>query len=429
MESRELPRNLDLEEALLGSCVIDPDALAQISFLRSEDFWVYKHRMIYEAMLDTPVVDYLTLCDKLEQRGTLQEVGGAAYISTLVNVVPSALHVVTYADTLVDLALKRGVIRSASEAVKAAYTETPAEEVIADAGRAITGLIRQRGDFRSAAELTDEHTARVDEWAANPVADGVRGIRTGLTDLDRVIGGLEPQMLIVLGSRPRVGKTALMANIAVRVARQGIGVMFVSLEMSASQLIGRMAGGVSRVPTRAIKSGNVEPGVRARYDAALDALHNLDGLYISDTTSLTTQAVRAAALALGYPPLVLVDHIRLVADKHDREVQRLGMITWGLKQLAKEGHCTVVAAAQLNRALEHRADKRPTLADLRDSGEIEENADIVLGLHREPETIDRTLEIRPLKNREGPTNTLVRLFFNPATMQIEDSAPLEMKDD
>jgi len=417
MKQRKLPSNPELEEAMLGCLLIDPQAIGRTLFLRPEDFKIVKNQWIHEAILSLhergAEIDHVTILNELEACG--RDVGGAVYLTRLLNSVPSALHAETYACQLVELATRREFIGIAADLAKAAYSKTPTEEIIVSIGKQLASAARGRSDFVSGLDLADEYYAKVEEWAQNPVPDGVRGMRVGLHAFDQPMGGLNKGELLVIASRPRVGKTALIAHVALKLALAGHGVILWEGEMNRQQIIGRMVSDMSGVPSKKARAGTLTGDEMEKYANALARIHQLSNLRISDRTGVTTAQLRADVLAMPDTDVVLVDHIRLFADKDDNEVRRLGTITWNLKQLAKDG-IAVVAAAQLNRGLESRQDKRPRLHDIRASGLVEENADGVYGLYREAGK--REIEIIVLKCREGEADSIGKVYFDPTIMRF-----------
>ena len=423
MSKREVPSNIRLDEATIGSLIIDPQAVGRIQFLQPADFHLRKNGWIYEAIQalynSQEAIDFVTITEELEKRNQLHVVGGAEYLTRLINSVPSALHVGSYARQLVELATRREFIQIASELAKAGYGSDPPEKTITEIGGRLFRAARGRADFRPMPDLVDEHFELVDEYTKHPMPDGVRGIRTGLNAFDIPMGGLNKGNLLIVASRPGTGKSALLAHCALKVALAGANVVFWEGEMTSNEIVGRMASAMSGVGGRKVKSGVLTSEEFEKYTNALGQIRSLHNLKISDKTDIATTELRSIIASMRNVDVVFVDHIRLFGDRDDNEVRRLGRISWNLKQIAKDGHA-VVAAAQLSRRSEYRADNRPQLADIRSSGEIEENADGVYGLYRE--NGDTKLEIIALKCREGEAGKAGIAYFNPQTMRIGNPA-------
>lgn len=431
MQNLENLFSAETEMALLGSLLINPDAIETVSFLQASDFHIKANGWIYEALLNLhhggQAIDILTMGNELDRNRRLAQCGGAAHLTELMAYVPSALHATTYAEEIVDLSVRRQILQALSGIAKEVHSSRGVDEVVANAGQAINGAYRSRGEFQPTSQVAGATYDTVKYWHENPQKDGVRGVRTTLDVLDKATGGLNANELTILAARPRVGKSSLMGWIGMRVAEQGHRVLISSLEMTAEQIVMRLACGLSEISLQRLKRGGLSTAERDKIKGAIKHISGLDNLWISDTTGLTSTALRAEAASLGNPELVMVDHISLMGDVDDREVRRLGKITWNLKQLAKQGECSVIALCQLSRKSEYRTDKRPQLADLRDSGEIEQNADNVWGLYREGLNGDggppsNVLEVHCLKNRNGPSNYLAKVFFNPATMRMGNLA-------
>ena len=424
MSTKQL-HDVDMERALLGSLLIDPAQILAVLQVEPDDFYLKKHGWLYEALralhLAHAPIDPVIVCDELEAHGRLEAVGGAAYITELMNAVPSALHAEAYASRVIDLATRRRLLGEASAFVRAVHDlSVPVEQVVAAATAALAQSVRSRARFVDTAAVAEALHDQALRWRADPDPDGIRGLRTGLHALDRHLGGLDVADLVVVAARPGVGKTSLACHVARTVAEAQERVAVFSLEMTASELLRRMACAEARVSLQALRMGTLDDEAMYRYSTACEHLRALTGrLMISDATGLTSAAIVASCASLNWPRLVVVDHLNLIADRDDNQVRRLGTITQNLKDLAKDGRCTVLLLHQLSRWSEWRADKRPTLADLRDSGRIEENADVVLGLYKPDRP--NLLEITVLKNRDGPTERC-SVYFNRAFTQLSDLA-------
>lgn len=424
LPSRLPPHSLEAEEAVLGSILIDPVTLdyASAHIGAPGDFYLVKHQWIWEAMLALhkrhDPIDFVTMCEELDRREQLAEIGGQAYISHLINGVPTAIHAEGYARIVANTARRRNLLKAASDVAQLAYAEErDIDEIEADALRAVFHVQRGNGKMHTASHVAGEVFDLVLAWAESPLKPGqVRGLSAGFHALDAALGGLEQETLTILAGRPGMGKSALGFNIAENVARRGKHVAIFSLEMSRKKVMARLACGRARVNWLHVQQGTTPDADLTRLMEAIGALGELP-LHISDATDLTTAQVRAevARLHVRSPlSLVVLDHIGLLADKDDNEVRKMGAITWALKRIAKDLGVPVLALAQLNRGVELRADKRPVLADLRESGRIEENADVVLMMYREKyydPTANDEIEAIVRKNRDGENNVTAHLRF------------------
>ncbi|MBN1887043.1 MAG: replicative DNA helicase [Thermoflexales bacterium] len=418
------PHSLEAEEAVLGSILIDPTALDQAGAHLSQpgDFYLVKHGWIWDTMHTLhkrrDPIDFLTVCEELDRRGQLADAGDQAYLSHLIGSVPTAIHAEGYARIVADTARRRRLIQAAGDIVQLAYAEDlDIDQVEADALRLLCTIQPGNGKMLTARHVAGEVLDMVSTWAENPLKPGqVRGLSTGFSAIDRTLGGMARDTLIILAGRPGMGKSALAFNIAENVARQGKHVAVFSLEMSRRKVVARLACGRARVNWLRVQQGLTDGQDLTRLMAAIGELGELP-LAISDATDLTTAQVRAEVARLHAKKplsLVVLDHIGLLADQDDNEVRRLGKITWALKRVAKDFGLPVLALAQLNRSVESRDNKRPKLGDLRESGKIEENADVVLMMYREkyykPDAQD-VVEIIARKNRDGETHANAHLRF------------------
>lgn len=423
--ARVAPHSVDAEESVLGAILIDPEALDRVGGLvRSDDFYIVKNGWVYSAFVDLRKrglpIDFLTVCNELEARGQLAEVGGAAFISHLINVVPTAIHAEGYAVIMDGNARRRALLEAASEIAQLAYDEKrDATDAEAEALRILSGKVRDNGRMLTAEQAAGELYDLVTTWASDPLKPGqVRGLAMGYRALDKALGGLDPDTLTVLAGRPGMGKSALAFCVAENVARSGRPVAIFSLEMSRRAVLARLACGRARVNWQEVKRGLSDDDKLSNLTQHISELSTLP-FFVNDESGMTVAQVRAQVARLCARDrlgLVALDHIGLLGDKDENEVRRIGNITWGLKRIAKDFLVPVLALSQLNRAVEGRDDKRPTLGDLRDSGHIEQNADNVLMIYREayynPETTEPTkTEIIIRKAREGEANISANLAF------------------
>lgn len=423
--ARVAPHSVEAEASVLGAILIDPEALDRVSGLvQAGDFYIVKHGWVYAACGELRKrglpIDFVTVCNELEARGQLADAGGPAFISDLLGVVPTALHAEGYAAIVADKARRRDLLGAASEIATLAYDEKrAATDAEAEALRILSGKLRDPGRMMTAEQAAGELYDTVTSWADNPLEPGqVRGLALGYRALDLALGGLDPDTLTVLAGRPGMGKSALAFCVAENVARRKQPVAVFSLEMSRRAVLARLSCGRARMNWQEVKRGLSDADKLGALILHISELSTLP-LFVNDETGLTVAQVRAQVARLcarGRLGLVVVDHLGLLGDKDDNEVRRIGAITWGLKRIAKDFGVPVLALSQLNRAVEGRDDKRPTLGDLRDSGHIEQNADNVLMLYREAyynaEAAEPTrTEVIIRKAREGEANVKADLAF------------------
>lgn len=419
------PNNTDAEASLLGSILVDPDCIrSAASVVQPDDFYIVRHKMVYAAMLDLNTrgmpIDFVTLCDLLDKRGQLKEIGGAPAISSMMQTLPTAIHAHAYARLIVDASVRRGLLSAASSIAKLAYDETGDTE--AQKAKAIRLVSDVRGGRNSARHVSDVASRLYDqivEWSQNPLASGdVRGLSTGFRSVDMMLGGLEGGLLYILAGRPGMGKSCLAFQIAHNVARKNKRVAIFSIEMGAQQVLSRLVCAGARIPWEAIKRGAVP---NEKWDVLIEKIDDASRLPITidDSSRMTTAGIDSTLAKLGDVSLVIVDHLGLLSDRTvngENETIRLGRMSWALKQIAKDYRVPVICVCQLNREVDKRDNKRPVLADLRQSGNIEENADAVLMMYRDDyynaESASPNLtEIWPRKLRDGDQSAMAELHF------------------
>lgn len=428
------PHSVEAEEAVLGSILINPDALFEVlSFLRSEDFFIVRHAWIWEAILKLherrDPIDYLTVVTELEQMGRLAEIGGAAYILSLINKTPSALNVEGYGRIVERMAIRRRLIEAAGQVARAAHSEeTNIEEVINQAERAIFEVTERRltRELVPVKDVVSDYFDHVSFMARHQ--EMVMGVPTGFTDLDRLLGGMQKSDLIIIAARPGMGKSSMLNTILLNAARLQQRVALFSLEMSNEQLVQRFISAETRIPSHKLREGRLDEKDWAEFVKATEHISSLP-IYLDDTPALSTQELRTKARRLFYEyglDLIMVDYLQLMTTpfRTDNRVQEISYISRALKQLARELNVPVVAAAQLSRAVEQRNDKRPLLSDLRESGSIEQDSDVVIFIYRDayynPDTPDgNRTEVHVAKHRNGPTG-VVDLVFIPELTQFRD---------
>ena len=435
---KTIPQNIEAEEAVLGALLIDAEAIFRVlSFLRAEHFYLQKHRWIYEAILglheQREPVDFLTLTAALERQEQLQAIGGSAYILQLISAVPSAINIESYAHMVEQASVRRRLLEVASEIAKLAYDEEKGiGEVVDQSERALFAVSQQRvaRDLRPVQEVVGTYRDYLYNLYAH--RGELMGVTSGFRDLDRLLGGFQRSDLIVLAARPGVGKTSLLLTMALKAAERGKLVAIFSLEMSAEQLVQRMISSLSRVDAQRLRIGNLQDEDLPKIEDAIGHLADLP-IYIDDTPALTPLQLRTKCRRLHSEhglDIAYVDYLQLMtADtRTENRVQEVSYLSRMLKALARELDTPILTASQLSRAVEQRQDRRPVLSDLRESGSIEQDADVVMFIYRDdmyhPETQQLNIaEIIVAKHRSGPVGT-VQLYFNRNLTQFADATTL-----
>ena len=417
---RSLPCALEAEQSVLGAILIDPNCFSDLTdIIRREDFYLEEHGEIFDAMYDlfakNREIDLVTLIDTLVSRGVYNEEESKKYIKIIAETVPSASNVLDYAQIVKDKSLLRSLIAASDEIRDMAFSAQGDVKDIIDSAEQKVFSIAQGSEVRGFVHIREAISrtyARLDLLAKDKSA--ASGTPTGYSSLDRTLVGLGEGDLVLVGARPGMGKTSFAMNIAANIAKSSKkNVCVFSLEMSAEQLASRMLSSEALVDSYAIRSGELTPD---QYKKLADAAAELSGcpILIDDTTGLTVTRMKARLRRVKNLGLVVVDYLQLMQSerKTDSRVLEVGDISRGLKLLAKDLKVPVICCAQLSRGPESRTDKRPMLSDLRDSGAIEQDADIVLFLYREeyykePEEGEQsTAECIVAKNRHGATGTV-----------------------
>lgn len=427
----QLPQNVDAESSLLGAILIDSDAVVKVADkITASDFFDHRHRHIYEAVTQLyerrKPIDVLTLSDQLKSNEFLDSVGGAAYLAELTNFVPSASHADEYAEIIAQKAMRRRLIKTGQEVSDYGFDETKElKDLIEDAERKLFEVSGQsvKQTIVSIESILEASFDRLDELHKDK--GKIRGVPTGFKDLDDVLAGLQRSDLFILAARPAMGKTALMLNLAHNVAvlaKQPV--LLFSLEMSKEQLVDRLLSMESGVDAWALRTGNLTDEDFERIGAAMGKLSEAP-IYIDDTPGITVSELRTKARREAHQQgslgLIIIDYLQLMsgggkyADFGNR-VQEISEISRGLKGIARELNVPLIAASQLSRSVESRSPQIPQLADLRESGSIEQDADIVTFIYREdyynPETERKGItDLLIKKHRNGPTAD-VELYFD-----------------
>lgn len=430
------PQNVEAEVSLLGSILLDGDVITTIADkISNEDFYDRRHGIIYDAILrlyeQNKPVDLLTLSSTLNDRGDLEQVGGASYLTELTNAVPTAAHGEHYADIVAEKALRRKLIKASEDITSMSFSDntTSVQEILEQAEARLFSVSQRtlKQDLVSIEQILAEGFDRLDELHKNKGA--LRGIRTGWKDLDKKTSGLQRSDLIVLAARPAMGKTTLVGNLVQNVAGlEKQAVLFFSLEMSKDQLVDRMLAAESGVDAWKIRTGDLNDDDFEKLGHAMGSLSE-SPIFIDDTPGISIMEMRTKARResnkhpLG---LIVVDYLQLMsgtgkANDFNR-VQEISEISRGLKLIAREMNVPVVALSQLSRSVEQRPDKIPQLSDLRESGSIEQDADIVMFIYREdyynPETDRQHItDLIIAKHRNGPTGK-IELYFHPEQLKF-----------
>ncbi len=438
------PHSIEAESSVLGGLLLDNNAWDRVGdLLQDSDFYRHDHQLIYacigKLINDNKPADVITVYEQLQHNNKGEEVGGLVYINSLAQYVPSASNIRRYAEIVRERSILRKLLHASNEiATHASNPQGRAVEKILDEAQQKIFNIGEEGSrmkqgFQSMEQLSVSLMDRIQEMADNP--NDITGVPTGFIDLDKMTSGLQAGDMVVLAARPSMGKTAFAINIAENAAlHENLPVAIFSMEMSAAQLAVRIVGSMARIDQSHLRTGRVSPEEWPRLAEAIERLRTM-GLYIDETPGLTPSELRANARRLarqlgGKMGLVVVDYLQLMSGSSgghgENRATELGEISRGLKMLAKELGCPVIALSQLNRSVETRTDKRPMMSDLRESGAIEQDADIIMFIYRDDyynkDSKDQNIaEIIIGKQRNGPTGT-VKLYFHKNQTRFESLA-------
>lgn len=445
-ELRVQPQDLLAEQAVLGSIFISPEKLIMVrEFISPDDFYKYSHKVIFRAMITladrNDAIDAATVRNILDDQGDLQNIGGLGYIVELVNSVPTSANAEFYAKIVSEKAMLRDIISKLTDTVNMAYEGNDSDEIIATAEKALVDINEHsnRSGFRKISDVLKVNYENL-ELRSQQTTD-VTGLPTGFRDLDRITTGLHPDQLIILAARPAVGKTAFVLNIAQNVGtKQNRPVAIFSLEMGAESLVDRMLAAEGMVDSHSLRTGQLTDQDWNNVTIAQGALADAP-IYIDDTPGIKITEIRARSRKLSQEVddglgLIVIDYLQLISGtRPENRQQEVSEISRQLKILAKELKVPVIALSQLSRGVEQRQDKRPVLSDIRESGSIEQDADIVAFLYRddyyrregeEAEEIveDNTVEVILEKNRAGARGT-VKLMFQKEYNKFSSIAQFE----
>ena len=432
-----VPHSREAEEAVIGAVLINPEAYYDVAqFLQVDDFYIHRHRWIWQAFTrlheqHTPI-DFLTVTEELDQMGQLAEVGGPAYLTALINNVPTSLHAEAYGRVVEETAVRRRMLDAANAIAKLAYKEDLGiDEVMNEAEKSIFGVSERRltRDLQPIQQVLSEYYDRIDQIMRR--GEDTFGVPSGFIDLDRLLGGMQPSDFLLIAGRPGTGKTAFMLSAAKNAAQMHKKhVAIFSLEMANEQLVQRLIAQETGIDTHHLRTGKLGEEEWPLFAHAIEVLADTR-IFLDDTPGLTPLQIRTKCRRLHLEfrlDLILVDYLQLMSGgiRIENRVQEVSYISRNLKMLARELSVPVLAAAQLSRAIEQRADKEPQLSDLRESGSLEQDADVVMFIHRAEMYDKDTLRpniatIKVAKHRNGPIGN-IELIFRSNLAKFENAA-------
>lgn len=434
------PQDLDAEKSVLGSLLFSSEAFDEvIQHIQSRCFYTDAHRKIFQCIHDMyekggRALDVVTLAHELQKRGDFEDIGGAAYLNDIMGSVPHAAHAEYYAKIVRDKWLQRSLIEACTDSLREAYYgNEDVEDILAKAEKRVFGIVEQQEniDKIEIAAILDATFQRIFERMDQE--GSVSGLHTGFNGLDDYTSGFQPSELIVLAARPSMGKTALVCNFAMSVAKAGRGVLIFSLEQSKLELAERLLCIEARISGHKLRQGELDEFEQSMLMEASNEMRQ-HHIFIDDQAGRTMSQIAAIARRLkrrATLDIVVIDYLQLIEteDKNMPREQQISSITRRLKFLAKDLDIPVIALAQLNRGVEQREDKRPRLSDLRESGAIEQDADIVMFLHRpeayDPEDRPGEADLIIAKNRHGPIGT-VELTWLREMLKFGDKSPMTL---
>jgi replicative DNA helicase len=431
------PQSSEAEQSVLGALLLDNSAWERMADVVTDgDFYAYQHRLIFSAIGGlinaSKPADVITVFDQLRGQGKHEEAGGIEYLNRLAQFIPSAANVRRYAEIVREKSILRKLISASDDIATTAFNPLGKEvpKILDEAEQKIFQIAedgsRMNQGFIAMDKLVVDLLDRVEEMSQNP--NDITGVPTGFYDFDRMTSGMQAGDLIVLAARPSMGKTALAINIAEHVAlAEGLPVAVFSMEMGAAQLAVRVVGSIGRIDQGRLRTGKLNDDEWPRLTEAIEKLRNVS-LHIDESPGLTPSELRARARRLaraqGKLGLIVVDYLQLMTGsssaQEENRATELGEISRGLKMLAKELQCPVIALSQLNRSVETRTDKRPMMSDLRESGAIEQDADVIMFIYRDDyynkdSKEPGIAEVIIGKQRNGPTGTVKLAFLKPIT--------------
>lgn len=438
MLDRVPPQNIEAEQSVIGAMLIEKEAISKVAeFLQQEDFYREAHRLIYHAILElfnkNDAVDLITVTEMLRKEDRLETVGGISYITSLANSMPTAANVLYHARIVEEKALLRQLISVSTQIAGMGYEGAEEVAQILDQSERMILEVSSRKvgkDFAPIKGIIFDAFNKIEQLYASK--GGITGIPTGFKDLDRLTAGLQPSDLVLIAARPSMGKTAFVLNIAQHIAiKEKKAVAFFSLEMSKEQLVQRMLCSEAAIDAQRLRIGELEENDWKKLVLAADRLSNAP-IFIDDTAGITVLEMRGKARRLKIEhdlQLIIIDYLQLMqgrssGSRSENRQQEISEISRSLKGLARELHVPVIALSQLSRSVESRQSKKPMLSDLRESGSLEQDADIVAFLYREdyynPDTDKPNItEVIVAKHRNGPVDTM-QLFFHKQFTKFSD---------
>ncbi len=442
-EGQGVPHNREAEEAVLGSVLVNTEVYYDLAhFLSAEDFFLHRNQWIWETFTrlqeHRQPIDLLTVGEELESQGRLVEVGGQAYLTGLINNVPSSIHAEAYGHMVEEAATRRRLLDAANRIARLAYqSDSMLEDVVNEAEKAVFGVSERRlpHQLQPIRQVLSEYYDRIDYLARHK--DETIGVPTGFVDLDRLLGGMQPSDLLIIAGRPGQGKSGFCisaAKNASQLHKQHVALF--SLEMSNEQLVQRLVAQETGINSQRLRLGEIQDEEWPLFTQAVSALGETN-IYLDDTPSISPLQLRTKCRRLHMEvglDLIIIDYLQLMVGdtRMDNRVQEVSYISRNLKALARELNVPVLAAAQLSRAVEQRADKHPLLSDLRESGSLEQDADIVMFIYRpdqyETDTLRQNIaEIVVAKHRNGPVGT-VELVFRESLAKFENAAAPRLRE-
>jgi len=434
---QEIPYDRQAEEAVLGSVLVNSEVYYDVAhFLNTDDFFLHRHRWIWDAFTSLHEqrlpIDILTVSEELERQGRLEEIDGQAYLTALISNVPSSLHAEAYGQIVEEAATRRGLLEAANQIARLAFQSgTPIEDVVNDAEKAVFGVSERRltHQLQPLKQVLSEYYDRIDYLARHQ--DETIGVPTGFIDLDRLLGGMQPSDLLIIAGRPGQGKSGFCIS-AARNASQlhKKHVALFSLEMSNEQLVQRLIAQETSIDSQRLRLANLQDDEWPVFTQAVSTLSDTH-IYLDDTPAITPLQLRIKCRRLHMEvglDLIIVDYLQLMTGdtRIENRVQEVSYISRNLKALARELNVPLLAAAQLSRAVESRRPPRPILSDLRESGSLEQDSDVVMFIYRpdqyEKDTLKQNIaEIIVSKHRNGPVGS-VELVFRQTLAKFENAA-------
>ena len=431
-----VPHSREAEEAVVGAVLINPEVYYDIAqFLAADDFYIHRNRWIWEAFIRlhesrTPV-DLLTLSEDLDRAGQLAEIGGSAYLTSLINQVPTSINAEAYGRIVEENSIRRRMIQAANQIASLAYKGDAVDNVMGEAEKAIFGVSERRtkNDLLPIRNVLSSYYDRIDDLSKRP--EDFHGVPTGFYDLDKMLNGLQPSDLLIIAGRPGQGKTGFLLSIAKNAGlTHKKHVAIFSLEMSNEQVVQRLIAQETGIDSQRLRTGKLLENEWSLFTHAIEVFSDTH-IYLDDTPAITPMQLRTKCRRLHMEfglDLVIVDYLQLMGGdiRTDNRVQEVSQISRSLKVLARELNVPVLTAAQLSRDVEQRTDKRPVLSDLRESGSLEQDADIVMFIYRpdqyEKDTDKQNIaQIIVAKHRNGPVGD-VELIFRGALAKFENAA-------